>query len=920
MKKRLLKNAKNTLLTYVENNINDINEESINENKTLLEELESEGISKVALFEQNLDLFLNTNNTITKENYHFPDFLRIGNLVNYNYTPSKILQDKAYETTIPFILPIKNNGIGFFLNNKHKDRINSVIEMSVLKLIGSLPNGLVKVSLIDKTGAGQNFQRLSGLHEKFIDGKVLTEDNEIELELEGLKNSMSIITQSISANGFSSIEDYNLKTDEVPQQYQIICVSNFPTGFNKKSSENLLSLIESGPKAGIYVFLTISLNPSHGLNQNINGLTLEEFIKNIHLLDVLERPHEYVSKQWVHENVEMFRYPLINEKEFRSFTNNIYKINLEKENREYSDSVINILNKKIEDINLRPIVDLEKCIPQLFWTKEAGKGVSVPFGKRGIENVNLSLGINQYGEDESTHHGLICGATGSGKTVFIHDLILQLCMNYSPEEIQFFLLDYKEGTEFAIYKDFPYINILSMEGEVEFGLEVLDKAISIMEERAKLFKEYEVANLFNYNKKADKKLPRIILIIDEFQALLPKNQKISNKTNEKLDRILRLGRSFGINLLLATQTLKGIDLDPAILSNMPLRIALRMDEKDSVKIFGEGNSAPKFLRNPGEGIYNKSYGNSKSNVHFQAFRAINNAVPNVLELVKNKIHSSCEQSYIDFLYEDRFVYNGEMNADINNNLHLQKLIENNVETKTFYIGEPAGLSKEHLKLEFKKDFGENLILVGHDQNKAISIFYSLMYQNLTLDHSSKIIFGNYNHQFEEMFKNKILSLQNSFFNRISFSNNKNCEEELDTLYKELVFRKQNSHIQNSFESIYYYQFFIESAQIFNPQSFKDKNTEKIFSLIKDGPELGIHCIFYATDFNTISSTDLTKELPRFRKKIALQGGNSLKIFGSEVGIEFSKSPLIAIVNDGTIQSENKKFKPYNIFNLGEKND
>lgn len=915
MKKILLKNAVENLVSNIEGKLEEVNVASENFNNAILDNLRENGNKNTSLDFLDVETFKDVNNSLKKDDYHFPDFIRVGNLLNYKKTPSKILENASFKTEIPFLLPIKDFGMGFFMNVKYKDRINSIIELSALKVMSSLPNGLIKVSLIDKTGAGQNFPILSTLHEKFIDGKVLSEDTEIELELEALKNSMSTITQSIAANGFASVEDYNKKTDEVPQQYQVICVSNFPTGFNKKSTENLLALMESGPKAGIYTFITFSLNPAYGLNQNINGLTLNDFIKHISLFEISDRPNEYTHNKWINENVEAYRIPIVNEKDFKNLVNNVFSIKFEEADRDKTKEIISILNDKIENINLRPVVDLKKSLPTEFWTREAGKGVYIPFGKRGIENVFLCLGLNQYGEDETTHHGIICGATGSGKTVYIHDLILQIAMNYSPEEVQFFLLDYKEGTEFAVYKDFPYINILSMEGEVEFGLEVLDKAITIMQDRGELFKKVGVANLYNYNKNVDRKdrLPRIIFFIDEFQALIPKNQKIASKANEKLDKILRLGRSFGINLMLATQTLKGVDLDPAILSNMPLRIALRMDEKDAVKVFGEGNPAPKFLKNPGEGIYNKSYGNSKLNVHFQAFRAIDNTVPEVIDLINNHIDLNLSKDVLFRIKEDRFVYNGELEADIKNNERLMNALENDSILENIYLGESAGLQKDHMNITFSNEFGENFLVVGNDQSKATSIFYSSIFQLARTN--SKIFLSNYNSQIDKLLKDKLKNdLKADDFKKIKFFTNKDSEEALLEVEKILLERKEiiakNPEKINELEKIFFFQYFIESAQIFNPQGFKDKNIEKLFLLIKEGPEYGIHSIYYATDFNTITATDISRELSKFKKKVALQGGNSLKIFGADAGIEFSKSTHIAIINTGEIGMENKKFKPY----------
>lgn len=372
MKEDLLQHAKDILENDFNNNINTINNDINIFEHSLYDLLKKTKNPETAFLETDSIEVKDTLANLNKQSYHFPDIIRIGELLNLRKTPSKILNSNGYLTKTPFFLPIKDSGIGFFMNSKYKDRINSVIELTALKLMCSIPHGLVKLTLIDKTGSGQNLKRLSSLHEKFLDGKILSEDNEIELELESIKSSMGVITQSISSNGFESIEDYNINTDESPQQYKIICVSNFPNGFSKKASENLLALMESGPKAGIYVFLTINFNPNFGLNQNINGLTLADFIKHISLLDLSERPSDYISNKLISEAVELFRIPLINEKEYKHLVNNVFAIKLDDE-KEETEEIINYLNKEIENISLRPVISLTKAYPKEFWTKKQEK-------------------------------------------------------------------------------------------------------------------------------------------------------------------------------------------------------------------------------------------------------------------------------------------------------------------------------------------------------------------------------------------------------------------------------------------------------------------------------------------------------------------------------------------------------------------
>ena len=919
MRQGIYNRSVNQVKEEVLDRINNIEASREDHTASIVGDLIEEGNKVFALSSDRIDSFIEINEHLSKDDYHFPDVVNMGELVNYIETPSKILENDVYKTRIPFLVPVKESGISFFMNEKYRKTIMNTIESIVLKLIGSLPNGLARVSLIDKTGAGQNFKFLSTLHEKFIEGKVLSSDNEIELELEGLKNSMSIVASSVSGNGFNSIEDYNLNTDEVPQSYRFVVVSNFPTGFNKKASENLLALIESGHKAGIYVFLTISLNSKHGLSQNINGLPLSEYIKNSTLFEITDRPSEYVNRGWIKENTELVYAPVVKEKEYKKLLNSVFSIKLEEENEVMNREIISILNNKIEDINLRPIIDIEKAIPTEFWTKNADKGICVPFAKRGIESVYFSIGVNQYEEDENTHHAIISGATGSGKSVIINDFILEGAMYYSPNELAFYLLDFKEGTEFAMYKDFPYVEILSMESEIEFGHEVLANVISEIEKRGKLFKKYGANNLVSYNNvvRPDEKLKRVVIIIDEFQSLFPKNPKITMKTNELIDDILRRGRSFGFNLILGTQTLKGVDLDPSLLSNIPLRVGLKMDDKDSIKVFGEGNTAPQFLENPGEGIYNNSYGKSKSNVSFQAFRTVGDSGPNIIGMLNNHIRRVYSENDIEKFYKNRVVYSG-----VEEPMFKESFFEKNREegTSKIYVGEPTGLSSEDSSFSFEKSFAENLIMVGQEQSKALSLFYAMIYQNLLLERDAKVYLVNYNTGLEKKIIKKIedniLPKNEELRENIVIGNNKDTKEILDEVYELFLNRKEaiDNGSEEKFETIYFYQFFIESSKLFSGDSFRNPELEKLTKLISDGPEYGIHSVYYASDYSTLSSYGLSRELTKFKKKIAFKGGDSLKLFNLDSGIKFSKSDFISIMSVGYGEGEGeKKFKPYNAF-------
>lgn len=917
LKEELNDNARDIVINKVLDDMGTVEENFNNLRLSAIEEL-SKTIALSSIVPLNKEIFESDRNRLTRQNYSFPSIINAGKLRSWHSTPSRIIGDKTYDSYLPLLLPIANNGIGFFMNQKFKKEITSMIELSALKLLGGIPNGLARIAIIDKNGSGQNFPSLLMLHDKFTDGKILTEDHEIENEMLALKNSMNTITSSITSNGFKSIEDYNKNTEEVPQPYKFVFIANFPAGFSKKAAEALVAIMESGSNAGIYTFTTFTTDSKFGVTQQISGIPLSEFLKNITMFEFQAKPHEYTRRGFLKRNVNMFSSPMINDTEVKRFHNSTFKIEFEEPDHLVSLSAIESLNDGIKNLNLRPIINILKTIPTKFWDQDAGKGVCAPFAKSGIENIYLSLGINQDGEEESTHHGIIGGATGSGKTVTLHDMILHICMRYSPKDVNFWLLDYKEGTEFATYKDFPYIQILSMESEVEFGQEVLLKAIRLMEERGKLFKSVGAANLSTYNSKVseEEKLPRIIIIIDEFQVLFPRKAQVTAITNERIDRILRLGRSFGVNLLLSTQTLKGIDMDPQLLSNMPLRIALKMDDKDSIKLFGDDNAAPRFIKYPGEGIYNKSYGNSTANVNFQAFLALGDAVDNLKEMITGLIDRRYSKEEKNKLYDSRFVYNGDLEGLIERNELIESVNEENFK---FYIGEPAGLSKEHSYLKFERDFADNLAIVGMDIKKASSIFFYMINQLLTSKKPIDIYFGNFNSSYKNIF-NKINSYGDNTF---TLFDNINSDIIIHNLYETFKIRKAMSQDNILKEKeIFIMNFFIESSKVFTSSSHsRDSDLHKLREILHEGSELGIHIVMYATSFNTIMNADLSRDMEKFKKKILLRGGNSLKVLGDEGSdTEFSNSLHVAIAVSGKIGEKPFKFKPYINHNLEVEED
>src|SRR5262249_11375650 len=113
-------------------------------------------------------------------------------------------------------------------------------------------------------------------------------------------------------------------------------------------------------------------------------------------------------------------------------------------------------------------------------------------------------------------------------------------------------------------------------------------------------------------------LPRILLIVDEFQEFFVEEDKLAQEAALWLDRLVRQGRAFGIHVMLGSQSLSGaFSLAPSTLGQMAVRIALPFSESDVHLILSESNLAPKMLSRPGEAIYNDANGAPEGNSFFQ---------------------------------------------------------------------------------------------------------------------------------------------------------------------------------------------------------------------------------------------------------------------------------------------------------------
>ncbi|WP_433458674.1 FtsK/SpoIIIE domain-containing protein [Micromonospora sp. CA-248212] len=223
-------------------------------------------------------------------------------------------------------------------------------------------------------------------------------------------------------------------------------------------------------------------------------------------------------------------------------------------------------------------------LPERRWAESAANGLRTVVGRAGGTPLTVAFDtLLTVAFDDVTPHWLVGGRTGAGKTVFLLDVLYGLAARYSPAELQLYLLDFKEGVSFSEFvptgRDpswLPHARAVGIESDREYGLAVLRELRREAQRRATALKRHGVTKLADLPR--DSPLPRIVAVIDEFHVLLAGNDALARESVDLLEELARKGRSYGIHLVLASQSMTGIEAlygrAEAIFGQFALRVAL----------------------------------------------------------------------------------------------------------------------------------------------------------------------------------------------------------------------------------------------------------------------------------------------------------------------------------------------------------
>lgn len=509
--------------------------------------------------------------------------------------------DNGY-LTAPLILNLKEKGNIFLQVDEpdYADDTKAFINQIIMQFLVSFPANRINFCLVDidnKVGFSP-YKTLTKINNNILFNGIIRDDRQFDDTIKDLEQAMYKIEDDIlSYNYVEDIFEYNSKFEANPQNMHLFVLVNYPSGIKDASvAKRLQKIIQNGNKAGIFTLL-------------IHNETCEK-ASNF-------KEEEYSA---IMENIR--RDSLVIKK-----TNGVFWLPFDTKNVFEPENNISI--SKLPEIvdmlagNAEMTRQIVVPIADIFaYTNEqakSSKGIApaeeildIPIGARGGDIQTLALKTSGDG----SAHAVLIGGTGSGKSNLLHTIIMSAAFRYSPDDLNIFLMDLKEGVEFKYYETnrLPHIKLIGtdLKRDLSDAIAILKNLQNEIYKRGEVFRAAGVSQIDQYVKLGNK-MPRLLVIIDEIQELIELDEKIGQEAISCMSELFKQGRAFGINILWASQNIPKVSgLKDKVLSQIGNRISLRLNEPDDAM---EIKIDPKVVRNlnrpeKGLGVINDiRYGN-----------------------------------------------------------------------------------------------------------------------------------------------------------------------------------------------------------------------------------------------------------------------------------------------------------------------
>lgn len=311
-------------------------------------------------------------------------------------------------------------------------------------------------------------------------------------------------------------------------------------------------------------------------------------------------------------------------------------------------------------------------------------------------------------------HFFIGGKSGSGKTILLHNIILNAAARYSPDLLRFYL-DMKAGVSLLPYQNLPHAEVVSASSNRLYALTVLERAMREAEYRGGIFKKLGVTDISAANRSLvstqQAPLPFILVVIDEFQELVKGSDAIAQQASKYIEQIHKKGRSQGVFIGLCTQSLGGVQTD---ISQVGVKLSLIINPSDSQKLIGNEGAA-KLGTRKGRAILNTSeMGEERYNETFQvAYIDEGKDLPRYIQAISKHYEAQGAKQLPSMLFNEL-----DLSACITD-APRPKRVNKVGANEIIYLGMPLFCREEHASFTFCRDSKSHVAIVGNDRRTAI---------------------------------------------------------------------------------------------------------------------------------------------------------------------------------------------------------
>lgn len=797
------------------------------------------------------------------------------------------------EFIAPALVPILNQGNLFFVaKGAAKKKVVQALQSVLLRITATFPAGKLRLILIDPVGLGANVAGFMNLPEQIIGSKAWTEPPQIEQQLADLSAHMENVIQKYLRLDYKSMEEYNHYAGEVAEPYRFLGVINFPANFTDASAKRLVSIASNGPRSGVYLICTIDadLPLPYGFN-------LADLLRTGSVIEATG------NDKFVWKVAELDQLDLV--LDTPPPTDQFNRI----------ISPIGELAKKRDRVE----VPFGKVMPskQVWWSDNTSLELKAPLGRRGAREIQyLELGQG------TQHYALMAGKPGSGKSTLLHVLIVNLALKYAPEELILYLVDFKKGVEFKDYAEFelPHARVIGIESEREFGLSVLKEIQQEMNLRGDMFRQVNYQDLHTYRLKTKKRLPRILLIVDEFQRLFSEDDRLADEAASILAHIVQQGRAFGIHVLLASQTLAdAYAVGRPTYDKMNVRIALQCTEADSRLILGEDNGAARLLSRPGEAVYNALNGLEEGNNFFQVAWLPDEERETYLKLIRKMADNA---QYIP--ESPQIVFEGNIPSRISANtvfwksIHASNWPETDKAVKVF-LGESTEINPPHTTTLIRPQARAGILILGQNERVSYSLISTAwisLCANMHPDHA--LFFVVDFSRVDDPWAKVLATIKSAVPHNVRLARSGD--------FRDILFQVEeitNQRIQK--DSPVDQKVFLILAGLHRARELREtdqygslgETSQAMAHICREGPDLGVHVIAWCDTFGSLTRVLDRRVIPEFDIRIALQMGED----DSNQFIESPKAkdlgPNRAYLYDLDRIGILEKFRPYELVSESE---